>query len=191
MLQLQSIIKLINFMTINKNSGEIVSTMGFIGFVKYASGTIGSLVTTIIAYFILLYFPYSFLILLILFQLSITYGTYEVFKYLKATNKSDPKEVIIDEFAGQSLTILLIMCYLKYNIPAKLFLEKISNNNQTTFWAIICAVSFVFFRVFDIAKPFPVSYFDKMNNAFGVMMDDIVAGIMAALTIIVLLKIFS
>lgn len=171
---------------IQKAPGSFIATMGYIGFVKYAPGTVGSLVTAIVAYIILLYNFHSFAILAILFLLSMTYGSYETFRYLKATKKSDPKEVIIDEFAGQSLTILIMLVHSKYN-P---FFEKISHGNQTISLAIICFTSFIFFRIFDISKPFPINYFDNMDNAFGVMMDDVVAGIMAALTIIMLLVIF-
>ncbi len=74
---------------------------------------------------------------------------------------SDPKEIVIDEFIGQSIP--LIIC----------------GNN---FFLII--LSFLLFRLFDITKPWPANYFDlKIKNATGVIMDDVIAGIYTFLII--------
>ena len=124
-----------------------------IGFLPI-SGTIGSLVA-IFFYFIF----YNYLNLLSFIVLIILIFFYSIF-FLDKTIKrsfstSDPKEIVIDEFIGQSIPLLLC---------------------ENNFFLII--LSFLLFRLFDITKPWPASYFDlKVKNANGVLMDDIIAGL--------------
>ncbi len=89
-------------------------------------------------------------------------GYFVADKFDKAMGGHDSKMIVIDEVAGQWLAM----------IPAALN-------------PFLIILSFVFFRFFDILKPWPVSFFDqKVKGAAGVMGDDIVAGLMAALVII-------
>ena len=91
---------------------------------------------------------------------------------IKDIENKDPKEVIIDEFVGQSIPI---------------YLYEISHGTEkSAVEAIIFyGVCFILFRFFDIAKPFPVSYFDKnFKNSFGVIMDDVCAGFYVVLSLI-------
>ena len=124
-----------------------------IGFLPI-SGTIGSLIA-IFVYFI--FYNYinllSFIVLIILIFF---YSTFFLDKTIKRSfSTSDPKEIVIDEFIGQSIP--LILC-------------------ENNFFLII--LSFLLFRLFDITKPWPASYFDlKVKNANGVLMDDIIAGL--------------
>ena len=124
-----------------------------IGFLPI-SGTIGSLIA-IFVYFIF----YNYLNLLSFIVLIILIFFYSIF-FLDKTIKrsfstSDPKEIVIDEFIGQSIPLLLC---------------------ENNFFLII--LSFILFRLFDITKPWPASYFDlKVKNANGVLMDDIIAGL--------------
>ena len=150
---------------------KIIATCGYIGFLKVAPGTVASFVTAILIYLSLHFVGYWLAILFFIFSISI--GWWSTVIYLDDTKKSDPKEVVIDEFAGQSLTILLVKYCLDY--------LNLSSNITLLF---ITSLGFVFFRLFDITKIFPISYFDNIDNAFGVMMDDIVAGLMAALVVI-------
>ena len=77
----------------------------------------------------------------------------------------DSKEIVIDEFLGQSIPILFF--YI-------IFYEGSVSN---TFFLIIVFLSFVGFRFFDILKPYPINYVDKnMKNGFGVVLDDLIAG---------------
>ena len=95
-----------------------------------------------------------------------------VANHIKDQENKDPKEVIIDEFIGQSIPIYL------YEISHGT--EK-SSNEALIFYGIC----FVLFRFFDIAKPFPVNFFDKkFKNSFGVIMDDICAGFYVVLSLI-------
>ena len=150
---------------------KIVATCGYIGFSKVAPGTVASLVTAILIYLSIHFVGDWLALLLSIFSISI--GWWSTVIYLDDTKKSDPNEVVIDEFAGQSLTILLAKYYLDY--------LNLSSNITLLF---ITSLSFVFFRFFDITKIFPISYFDNIDNAFGVMMDDIIAGVVAALVVI-------
>ena len=84
---------------------------------------------------------------------------------IKDNEKKDPKEVIIDEFIGQSIPI---------------YLYEISHGTEKSAdeAIIFYGICFILFRFFDIVKPFPVSYFDKNHkNYFGIIMDDIMAGL--------------
>lgn len=92
-------------------------------------------------------------------------GYWAADQFEKETGIHDGKMVVIDEVAGQWIALL----------PAFYFFGPS---------LIMIALSFAFFRFFDILKPWPVSYFDqKIENAIGVMGDDVVAGIYAALCI--------
>ena len=88
-----------------------------------------------------------------------------VHEAIKKLSNKDPKFIVIDEYVGQS--IALIFCN-----------EKI----------IEYILAFIFFRFFDILKPFPINYFDKQKNSFGVVMDDIFAGIISGLIIYFIFK---
>jgi phosphatidylglycerophosphatase A len=123
-------------------------------------GTMASLITIIIYYLFYNYLNtifFLFFIFLILF-----YSFYFLNKTLNQSfSSSDPKEIVVDELIGQSIPLL------------------ICGNN---FFLII--LSFLLFRLFDISKPWPASYFDlKIKNATGVIMDDIIAGIYTFLII--------
>ena len=93
------------------------------------------------------------------------YAFIAVANYIKSKNNKDPKEVVIDEFIGQSIPICL------YEIAHS---EPTSPARVLTFYFIM----FILFRIFDITKPYPVSYYDKkFKNSFGVVMDDVCAGL--------------
>ena len=100
------------------------------------------------------------------------YSFFAVASYIEDIQNKDPKEVIIDEFIGQSIPIYL------YEISHGT--EK-SANEAIIFYSIC----FILFRFFDIVKPFPVNFFDKkFKNSFGVIMDDVCAGFYVVLSLI-------
>jgi phosphatidylglycerophosphatase A len=143
-----------------------------LGKVSKIPGTLGSLATVIILYifFHILNIP-SNLILIGLMVIFI-FSFLAVATHIKDNENKDPKEVIIDEFIGQSIPIYL------YEISHGT--EKSSDEA-----IIFYTVCFVLFRFFDIAKPFPVNYFDKnFKNSFGVIMDDVCAGFYVVLSLI-------
>ena len=140
-------------------------TLFGIGKLKKIPGSYASLVTTIFLFFLFHIFNLSpnFILIgiLIIFLLSI----YAVNIFIKNLDNKDPKEVVIDEFIGQSIPICL------YEIAHEGTKEM---NQVLTFYFIM----FILFRIFDIVKPYPVSYYDKnFKNSFGVIMDDVCAGL--------------
>ena len=98
---------------------------------------------------------------------------YAIDYFKKYFTEVDAKEIVIDEFIGQSIPILTIYTL----IP--------SNNISDFIWYTF--VSFVLFRVFDITKPYPVGTIDKkMKNGFGVVLDDIIAGFYSIIILLLL-----
>jgi len=147
------------------NINFLFVTLFGIGKLKKIPGSYASLATTIflfILFHILNFSPNIVLIgVIIVFLISL----YAVNIFIKDMDNKDPKEVVIDEFIGQSIPICL------YEIAH----EGVKETNEVlTFYFIM----FILFRIFDIAKPYPVSYYDKnFKNSFGVIMDDVVAGL--------------
>ena len=143
-----------------------------LGKVKIIPGTFGSLATVIILY--ILFHPLDISPNLILFGLIIIfiYSFLAVASHIEKSKNKDPNEIIIDEFIGQSIPIYL------YEISHGT--EKLPNEA-----IIYYAICFILFRFFDIQKPFPVSFFDKKyKNSFGVIMDDVCAGLYVVLSLI-------
>lgn len=85
---------------------------------------------------------------------------------IAATGKSDPGEVVVDELAGQAITFL-----------ASPFLV-LGKASTAQVWGV-AAAGFVLFRVFDIAKPWPIHKLEKFPRGWGVLADDLVAGVFA------------
>ena len=147
----------------------IASVCG-VGYAPKASGTFGSLVALPLCWYLLRY--QSLRELGIAIALVCVVGWFATRKVLKYT-KPDPSLVVIDEVAGQLTTFTLPMYFGYIGTRWQSFLGQ-------TDWPFLIA-GFVLFRSFDIFKIWPASYFDKkVHNAFGVMADDIVAGIYAA-----------
>ena len=147
-------------------------TMFGLGKVPKIPGTFGSLATIVVLYLFFHIFNISSNIILIGLIIIFIYSFTAVSSYIKGNENKDPKEVIIDEFIGQSIPIYL------YEISHGI--EK--NPNDAIIFYGIC---FVLFRYFDIMKPFPVSFFDKnFKNSFGVIMDDVCAGLYVVLSLI-------
>ena len=150
-----------------------------LGKIRFIPGTLGSLVTVIILYYIFhiinLSSNFVFIGLIIIFF----YSFYAVSRHIRNSKNKDPSEIIIDEFIGQSIPIYL------YEISH-------STNKSSDDAIIFYAICFFLFRYFDIMKPFPVSFFDKnYKNSFGVIMDDICAGLYVVLSLICFMVIKS
>ena len=147
-------------------------TMFGLGKVSKIPGTFGSLATVIVLYFFFHILNISSYIILIGLIIIFIYSFAAVSAHIKDNENKDPREVIIDEFIGQSIPIYL------YEISHGT--EKLPNEA-----IIFYGICFVLFRFFDIAKPFPVSFFDKnFKNSFGVIMDDVCAGFYVVLSLI-------
>ena len=156
---------------LNKVNFLFVSLFG-IGKIKKIPGTFASLATTLFLFFlfhILKVSPNIFLFaIIIIFFISL----YAVSIYIKDLSNKDPKEVVIDEFIGQSIPLCLYE--VLHDIPKDF-------DDALKLYLII----FLLFRFFDITKPFPVNYYDKnFKNSFGVIMDDVCAGLYVVLVLV-------
>ena len=155
-----------------KTLNKLFVTMFGLGKAPKIPGTFGSLATIIILYILFHILNLSSNLILTGLIIIFIYSFFAVASYIEDIQNKDPKEVIIDEFIGQSIPIYL------YEISHGT--EK-SPNEALIFYGIC----FVLFRFFDIAKPFPVNFFDKnFKNSFGVIMDDVIAGIYVVLSLI-------
>ena len=149
---------------LNKINFLFVTLFG-IGKIKKIPGSFASLATTSIFIFFISFFKFSPEIILISVIIIFFISLYAVNIFIKDLDNKDPKEIVIDEFIGQSIPICL------YEIAHKGAKET---DQVLTFYFIM----FILFRIFDIVKPYPVSYYDKnFKNSFGVIMDDVVAGL--------------
>lgn len=134
-----------------------VSVFG-IGFIPFASGTFGSLAGLIIGYVLnLINYNLFFIIIPMLFILGVIASN----TYQKQTGEKDSSVIVIDEVVGQLIAMMFVMDDY-----------------------VLVFISFIIFRLFDIYKPWPASYADKkMTGGFGVMLDDVFAGIYTAIFI--------
>ena len=155
-----------------KTLNTLFVTMFGLGKVPKIPGTFGSLATVIILYIFFHVLNFSSNLILIALIVIFIFSFSAITAHIKDNDNKDPKEVIIDEFIGQSIPIYL------YEISHGT--EK--SSDEAIIFYIVC---FILFRFFDIAKPFPVSFFDKnFKNSFGVIMDDVCAGFYVVLSLI-------
>ena len=155
-----------------KNLNLLFVTLFGLGKVKFIPGTFGSLATIIILYILFHILNISSNIILLSLIIIFIYSFQAVANYIKDSENKDPGEIIIDEFIGQSIPI---------------YLYEISHGTEKSpdEAIIFYGICFVLFRFFDIKKPFPVSFFDKkFKNSFGVIMDDVFAGLYVVLSLI-------
>ncbi len=135
---------------------DFLATGFFSGKIPLMSGTFGSLVAVVIFYFTMAFPLYiNFIIFFILFFC----GVFVSDKYSTISNIKDPSQVVIDEIAAMYLVLMLLP------------------KGYDFFLSII--LPFILFRTFDILKPFPVNYLEKISGGWGIMLDDIMAAIYA------------
>lgn len=153
-------------------AATLIQTVFGIGFIPVASGTFASLFAVLFGlipgFLDLRIISLSLILYIIIYFLTI--------KQFLAKYGKDPAEVVSDEVAGQWIALLLPILF-----------TDISGINLYLF----LSVSFLLFRFFDITKITPAKIFDKMNNGFGVLMDDIVAGAYAGISFIIFYKLFK
>jgi phosphatidylglycerophosphatase A len=93
---------------------------------------------------------------------------------IEATGKNDPGEVVADELAGQSVTFLAVPFF----IPVTLTPSQI---------CIITSAGFLLFRFFDILKPWPIRKLEKLPKGYGILADDLLAGVFAAIVLVIII----
>lgn len=178
---------------------EFFATVCYIGKIKVAPGTFGSIAAFPLCYIIMEFtlknqvvfqisgFNESEQQFLSLFCIEIfaaivvfVIGTYFTSIYIKNMAEQDPREVVIDEVVGQMLTVILssfsVIFLYTSSLPHKI-------DEIYTDFIFLFLLPFVLFRIFDIFKPWPINWFDSnIKGAFGVMIDDIVAAFFAVIS---------
>ena len=149
---------------LNKINFLFVTLFG-IGKIKKIPGSFASLATILFLFFLFHILNISTNIVLYSIIIIFFISLYAVNIFIKDLTNKDPKEVVIDEFIGQSIPICLYE--VAHGMPK-------DSDQVLKFYFIM----FILFRIFDFVKPFPVNYYDKnFKNSFGVIMDDVCAGL--------------
>jgi phosphatidylglycerophosphatase A len=157
-----------------KKINILILSMFGIGDSKFAPGTVASFVTCLI-FIIIFNYKINIIYLILIVSIIFIFSVYSIDAYRKSFDQVDSSKIVVDEFIGQSIPILTIYNY-------------IPKNNIGTFILYI-VISFILFRFFDIAKPYPANKIDKeMKNGFGVMLDDVVAGVYASIIILIIME---
>ena len=142
---------------IKNRISQLISTFFYLGRVKYAPGTIASLATFFIWY---IFMPEDILFRLLFFFCISIIGFFSIKNSLICYNDKDPQEIVIDEVIGMSLPLL--------------FLTDL----------VIMSIAFILFRVFDIFKPSIIYYSQFYDGAFGIILDDLLAGICVIIVLV-------
>lgn len=157
---------------------KLIVSVFYIGFLPKAPGTFGSIAAVFLGYWLQILggFPLLTVFTVLFFLL----GWAMSYQYLIENSlKHDPQEIVIDEVVGQWITFLPISLYM-----------YISETSSSTLLWLNWLIALILFRIFDVWKPWPVSWADKKTTSLGVMLDDVLAGIYAAFLICVMLTIY-
>mgnify|MGYP006136420653 FL=1 len=156
-----------------KKLNILILTMIGIGNSKYASGTVASFATCLI-YICFYNFQVNIFYLISIMIIIFIFSVYSIDVFKNTFSKVDAKEIVIDEFIGQSIPILTIYS----------FFEK----NNLSHFVLYTLISFILFRIFDICKPYPINRIDeKMKNGLGVILDDVVAGVYSSIILLTII----
>ena len=142
-----------------------------IGKIKYAPGTFASLASCLLFLLLIIFFDFTFIFFITLIIFSYSFiainNSFDEFK------SDDPQEIVVDEVAGQLLSLLAIPIYeTLYPLPIIYY----------------CIASFILFRLFDVLKPYPVNFVDdNVKGALGIMLDDVLAAFYSIIFLCVIL----
>ena len=157
-----------------KNPFHLLATLGGIGMVPIAPGTFGS----VVAWLIFVYLSH-FVSLINMIILTISFCILSIWicnQASKNLENKDHKSIVIDELVGMWIALLPV-----------LFIAN--SQSERTVYAL---AALIFFRLFDILKPFPISYFDKnYKNGFGIVIDDVISGLIAIIPSYIILILLS
>ena len=144
-----------------KKPYDFIASLGGIGLIPLAPGTFGS----IFAWFVFVIM--SHFVDMLIYTICIVFVAIWVCEKASVNLiQKDHKSIVIDELAGMWVALVPVIYFASDQ------LERI----------IYACLALIFFRVFDILKPFPISYFDKKyKNGFGIVLDDIIAGIFSGI----------
>ena len=144
-----------------KNPHHFIATLGGVGLFPIAPGTVGSIfgwiIFIVLSHYIEMIFATIFIVFLSIYVSNVA---------SKDLVNKDHKSIVIDELAGIWLAMIPVI-YIA------------SSQYERTLYAVL---TLIFFRLFDILKPYPISYVDKnFKNGFGIVLDDLIAGIFAGI----------
>ena len=145
-----------------------IATFG-VGYLPLIPGTFGSMVGVAI-FLVLVYWPLQVFFIPVIVVL----GVWAASRTERLLGKKDPGKAVVDEVAGQMIS-LLPLAFLVPDGP----------------WIVWVIVSFNLFRLFDIFKPYPARGFESLPGGFGIMADDLVAGIYGAIGTAIVIKVFG
>ncbi|CUH40431.1 Phosphatidylglycerophosphatase A [Jannaschia seosinensis] len=148
-----------------------VATCGYVGLLRPGPGTWGSLAALPLGWVVMQGGPILFTALTVLLVPLAAWATREV---TRGSDDHDPGEVVIDEVLGQWIALMPIA-----------WGAAMAGAPVTALWPGWVA-AFLLFRLFDIWKPGPVGAVDRRDDVWGVVLDDAVAGAMAAIGVVVL-----
>jgi phosphatidylglycerophosphatase A len=153
-----------------------ISTCSGVGYIPFAPGTFGTLFAMFIWFLIPDYLFYNatdshiyyqeFIYMSVITLFLTLIGIYSCSNAEKQLTHDDPK-IVFDELVGYMISVL--------------FLPKTLS---------ITVYAFILFRVFDIAKPFPIKQIQKLKGGLGIMIDDVVAGIFSNILLQILVLIY-
>ena len=141
-----------------------IATVGGVGWAPVAPGTVASVVTVLVLWLV----PFSQAGLVLFFVGVTAIGTWAADRAERALGVKDPGAIVIDEVAGMTLSVLALP-----RTP------------------LVLLLAFVLFRVFDIVKPPPARQAQALPGGFGVMVDDLVAGLYALVVVAALRTLFG
>lgn len=148
---------------------NLIVTFFYIGNLAKAPGTFASLFVVIVFFIFSKFLSIPVFFLIIILTIGLAFCSIPI--YTKNFKDKDKSEIVIDEVIGQSIAL----------IPTLIFV----GSNSQQFYS--CLLSFLFFRFFDILKPFPINLVDNnIKNGFGVMFDDVIAGIFSTIILYLL-----
>ena len=144
-----------------KKPYDFIASLGGIGLIPFAPGTFGSIFAWLV--FVIM----SHFVNMLIYTIAIVFIAIWVCEKASVNLiQKDHKSIVIDELAGMWVALVPVIYFA-------------SNQFERIIYACL---ALVFFRVFDILKPFPISYFDKKyKNGFGIVLDDIIAGIFSGI----------
>ena len=149
---------------------EITGTFFYVGYMKPAPGTWGSLAALPLGW--LIYQIGGIWLFLLAIPATYVKGYIATKIMTEGHDNHDPSEIVIDEVVGQWIALAPVL------IGATM-----SGVSALALWPG-WIVAFLFFRLYDIMKPGPVGWADRKDNATGVMLDDVIAGMFAALCVV-------
>lgn len=159
-----------------KNPFDYVSTLFGVGLIRFAPGTWGTLFSVFLWLLFFEKLSSNTIAVLLAVILAIVCCHFSS----KDLNNKDQKAIVIDELAGMWVALLICSPLIESNY-----------NKDDVYGYVNVFIVFLAFRFFDILKPFPISYFDKnLKNGFGIVFDDLIAGIFAGIFTILLYNLF-